>query len=123
MNPVRAKRIRRAVGCRCELCGDEMPLDWLELHTFLDEECIPAHSPAMLEGSLLILCPECHRQLHLHALTVEEQISLVRERPESIRKELTALLSYSPKPYMPPPVDLEECYREASAPNHYRIVG
>ncbi|MDH7593962.1 MAG: hypothetical protein QHG99_06390 [Methanomicrobiales archaeon] len=122
-NPIRAKRIKLAAACRCELCGDEMPLEWLELHTYPDGESLSEQTPAMQEGSLLVLCAECHRQLHLHGITVQEQEALVRERTPSISREITALLSYRPKPYTPPSVDLEESYREASAPNHYRVAG
>ncbi|MDD1672831.1 MAG: hypothetical protein LUP99_00270 [Methanomicrobiales archaeon] len=119
---VKAKRIKLAVGAICEVCGYAGALEDLEVHSFL-EDAEDRYSPAELEPFLLILCTWCHRALHTCGISVWEQEALVQERPEPIREEIRAILAYIHKPYMPPEIDMEDAYREASAPHHYRYGG
>ena len=121
-HPVKAKRIKLAVGTSCEVCGYEGTLEDLEIHSFLDE-AEDRYSLAELERFLLILCTWCHWELHAYEISIREQEALVRDRPEPIREEIRTILAYVPKPYTPPEIDMEEAYREASSPHHYRYGG
>ena len=122
-NHIKVKKIKLVIGSRCELCSREYALENLEIHTFLEKEVAAGHPPAYLERFLLVLCSRCHGELHTHAVSVPEQEALVQERPEPVREEIRAILAYMPKPYQPPEVDLEEAYREASEPRHFRYGG
>ena len=113
---LRAKRIKLAVGASCEVCGYAGVLEDLEVHSFL-EAAEDRYSVADLEQFLLILCNRCHSEIHTYAISIQEQEALIRERPEPIRENIRAILAYVPKPYTPPEVDMEDAYREASAPH------
>jgi hypothetical protein len=116
--PVKAKRIKLAARASCEICGRTESLEDLEVHSFLGE-AEDQYSHADLERFLLILCKGCHRDLHTCSITVQEQEALIQGRPAPIRKNIRIILSYVPKSYTPPEIDLEEAYREASAPHHF----
>lgn len=115
-HPIRGKKIKLAVGLRCELCGTGKPPDYLEIHTFADEDPTLEIAPADLEGSLLVLCSRCHHDLHAFDTTSEQQELLVRERPVAVRDEIRKILVYVPRPYTPPETDMEEAFREACTP-------
>lgn len=115
-HPLKAKRIKLTVGTSCEVCGHAGALEELEVHSFL-EEAEDRYSLADLERFLLILCHRCHWEIHTYAISIPEQEALVRERPEQIREEIRAILAYIPKSYTPPEVDMEDAFKEASAPH------
>lgn len=115
-HPLKTKRIKLAVRTSCEVCGRAEALEDLEVHSFL-EEAEDQYSPADLEQFLLILCNQCHQGIHDCMITAPEQEALVQQRPVQIREEIRAILRYVPKLYTPPEVDMEDSYREASAPH------
>ena len=116
--PVKAKRIKLAIGACCEVCGRAEALEDLEIHSFL-EEPEDRYAPADLERFLLVLCTRCHWDLHTLTVSLSELEALVQERPEPVREEIRAILSYLPKPYTPPERDMEDSYREAIEPHHF----
>lgn len=111
--PIKAKKIKLAVGSRCELCSREHMLDNLEIHTTIDEDVAQQHPPAALEGFLLVLCTWCHCDLHVFAVPTFDQQALIRERPEMVRQVIREILSYTPKPYTPPDTDMEQFFLDA----------
>jgi hypothetical protein len=117
-HPLKAKRIKLAVGTSCEVCGYAGALEDLEVHSFL-EEAEDQHSPADLERFLLVLCNHCHEQLHKCVISVGEQEAIVRARPEPTQEEIRGILMYIPKLYTPPEIDMEDSYREASDAHHF----
>jgi len=108
------RRIARAVGCRCELCGDALPAHHLEFHY------IPRGRPAPprredLHRWILVLCPRCHRDLHRHRGTVRDQISLVSLRDPRISREIHRLLRSPPRSYeVPDTFDPEQFFLDPS---------
>jgi hypothetical protein len=115
-HPVKTKRIKIAAGSSCEICGRAEALENLEVHSFL-EDPEDRYFPADLEQFLIILCHQCHGVIHSYPITLHDQELLVRQRPESIREIIRVILAYVPKPYTPPEIDMEDAFREASAPH------
>lgn len=120
-HPAKIRRIKRALQFRCEVCGCEETINSLEIHSIL-EETEDRYSPSNLERILLVLCPSCHEAIHTFSISNGEQVALVRMRPCLIQEEIQTILAYSSNPYIPPHVDLEEAYREASSPQHFRFA-
>ena len=119
-NPIRGNRIKRAVGLRCELCGDEEALDNLVVHAIIGEEREKDQSPEVMEPFLLVLCSRCHNAIHAFDAPPGEQEALARQRPETLRHEIRRILSYIPRPYTPPDTDMEEAYLVACT-SHFRF--
>jgi hypothetical protein len=113
---VKTKRIKLAVESRCEICGRQAGLEDMGIHSFL-EEAEDSYEPADLEQFLLVLCNGCHRDIHSYPITIQEQESLIQTRHKPVRENIRAILAYNPKPYSPPEIDMEDVYREASAPH------
>ncbi|MEM2123925.1 MAG: hypothetical protein QXL43_01145 [Methanolinea sp.] len=116
-HPARARRVKVALGCRCEICGDLLPPDALEVHSVPPRgERENREDPARLEGSVLFLCPRCHADVHEFDVPPRLQRRIVRARDPSAREEIRRILARVPRPYTPPETDIEEAYREACSP-------
>ncbi len=113
---VKARWIKLAVDTTCEVCGREEWTESLEIHSFLEGREDP-YCPSELEAFILILCSRCHGEIHYHAISRSEQEELVRMRPNPVREKIQSILAHVSRPYIPPEVDLESAYREASAPH------
>jgi hypothetical protein len=112
LSPVKERRVKYSVGCRCELCGGAYPSDLLEIHLLPRTGRVGKPGPD-LQREILVLCPRCHREIHESRVSRADQKTLVRSRPARIRREIRAILGYNPKPYIPPDVDLAAVYEEA----------
>lgn len=113
LNPAKERRVKRSVGCRCELCGGTYASDLLEIHLLPVDRRQGKPGPD-LQREILILCPGCHRGIHEMRIHRADQKVLVRSRSARVRKEIREILSYNPKPYTPPgDVDLAAVYEEA----------
>jgi hypothetical protein len=111
-NPVKERRVKRSVGCRCELCGEAYASDLLEIHLLPGEGRRVRPGPD-LQREILVLCARCHREIHEFRIPRADQKTLVRSRPAGVRREIRAILGYNPKPYAPPEVDLAAVYTDA----------
>jgi len=121
-HPIRARKVKEAVGSKCELCGKISNTDDLEVHTFIDpgkEQEMPAEE---LECFLLVICQRCHEDLHNLVAGSRAQEILVRQREESVRKKIRAILGYSPRPYNPPDSDVEGAYKDACASKFGNLI-
>lgn len=112
-HPIRAKKVKLATGCCCELCGSSLPLEGLEIHTFSPGKQSVPPQPVVLEEHLLVLCARCHADIHESYLPVADQEWLVRMRDAHKKKEICAVIGYVPRRYIPPESDIEEVYQEA----------
>jgi len=112
LNPMKERKVKRSVGCRCELCGEAYPSDVLEIHLLPGDGKRVKPGPD-LQREILVLCPGCHRGIHEFRVPRADQKTLVRSRPASVRKEIRTILGYNPRPYTPPDVDLAAVYEEA----------
>jgi hypothetical protein len=112
LNPVKERRVKHSVGCRCELCGEEYPSAILEIHLLPGDGKRVRPGPD-LQREILVLCPRCHWEVHDCEVPRADQKTLVRSRPARVRMEIRAILGYHPKPYNPPDVDLASVYEEA----------
>jgi hypothetical protein len=112
LNPVKERRVKHSVGCRCELCGEEYPSAILEIHLLPGDGRRVRPGPD-LQREILVLCPCCHRDIHEVCPPRTDQKILVRSRPAGVRREIRAILGYTPKPYTPPEADLAAIYEEA----------
>jgi hypothetical protein len=95
------RRIIRATGYRCELCGDEWPARHLDIH-FIPRSRVAPPRREDLHRWILVLCPRCHRDLHRHRCTLRDQASLVSLRDIRVSREIHRLLSSPPPPYAAP---------------------
>jgi hypothetical protein len=112
LNPVKERRVKRAAGLRCELCGGTYPSDLLEIH-LLPGNGRRVNPGPDLQREILVLCHRCHREIHESRVSRADQKTLVRSRTAGVRKEIRAILGYHPKPYTPPEADLAAVYEEA----------
>ncbi|OPX69061.1 MAG: hypothetical protein A4E37_00621 [Methanoregulaceae archaeon PtaB.Bin056] len=121
-HPIRARKVKEAAGSKCELCGKISNTDELEVHTFIDpgeEQEMPAEE---LECFLLVLCPQCHEDLHELPAGCEVQQMLVGQREDSIKRRIRAILGYIPSPYTPPDSDVEAAYKDACASKFGNLI-
>lgn len=113
LNPVKAKKIKMAVGSACELCGRDYPLRDLEIH-LIQGGMFAEQAASDLCRNLLVLCPSCHYAIHDHRCPVKDQHHLVRYRSEGIAEAIRQILAHRPKPYRPPDVDMERIFYDAT---------
>ena len=111
LNPVKELRVKLAAGSRCELCWEAYPSHLLEIHLLPMAGRHVRQGPD-LQREILVLCPRCHRHVHAFDPDRADQKTLVRSRPTAVRKEIRAILGYTPSPYTPPEVDLAAVYEE-----------
>jgi hypothetical protein len=111
LNPVKERRVKHSVGCICELCGGAYPSDLLEIH-LLPGDRRRVKPGTDLQREILVLCPRCHREIHKFRLPRADQKTLVRSRPAGVRREIRAILGYTPRPYTPPDADLAAVFEE-----------
>ena len=96
---------------RCEWCDESFPLSHFVLHLINPEKGMPV-SPDP-QKSFLLLCRQCHADLHTIPLPHHLQKDLVKRRSRDVRKALQTLFNYIPKPYHPPDnFDMVEIYEE-----------
>lgn len=112
LSAVKERRVKRAVGLCCELCGGAYPTDLLEIH-HLPQDGRRVRPGPDLQREILVLCPRCHREIHESRVSRADQKILVRSRPAGVRKEIRTILGYHPKPYIPPETDLAAVYEAA----------
>ena len=122
LNPARQRRVKRSVGCRCELCGGAYPADLLEIHLLPGVRCRIEPGPD-LQREILVLCPRCHREVHEFRIDRADQKTLVRSRAARARGEIRAILGDRPRPYTPPDVDLAAVYEEARQLSSFLVNG
>jgi hypothetical protein len=101
MHPVKARRMKRATGCRCENCSNAFPLHALEIHPVgsLPDINAPGRD---LQKHLLVLCPTCGRSFRAGQVKESLQRELVRHRSHEIRNKMREILEYHPREYIPP---------------------
>jgi hypothetical protein len=112
LSQLRAKKIKLAVECTCELCREYLPHALLEIHSI-------GRSPRSTarERDLLVVCSHCHRHIHELPVPVSRQRALVRSRSIITRSEIREILRKKFRTYSPPDnFDYEELYRELSNP-------
>jgi hypothetical protein len=112
--PVRIKRIILAAGCRCELCGKEILAAEMDVHTIGSPAGKDREVTAEMERDILVLCPRCHQDVHEHGTGEEEQRVLLSCRKPEVTEEIRKILATRPKRYVPPEVDLETTYPDAT---------
>lgn len=115
LTPTKRKRIWLAIGCACEICGNDLRLEDFVIHHVRGDESEreAAEAEGSLERSILALCPECHRAIHAYHVPFHDQHALIKSRPHPVAEEIRAILSYQPRPYTPPDTDMEKLYDEA----------
>ncbi len=121
-HPIRARKVKEAVGSKCELCGKAEEADSLEVHAFVNEDREGALPAEDLEGWLLVLCSRCHDDLHDLPAGCEAQEMLVGQREDSARRMIRAILGYIPKSYTPPDSDVEGAYKDACASRFGNLI-
>jgi hypothetical protein len=99
--PGEMKRIARALGYRCELCGDEWPANLLEIHCILGGRGLPTGRMDLVQR-MLALCPRCHRDMHGHRCSLRDQMHLVSLRDPRLSREIRRILASPPRPYVAP---------------------
>ena len=102
LSEAKAKRIKIAVGCFCELCGESRALPELEIHHVPMPGRPPTRRRTDLQAMLLVLCPRCYHDLHAFSVPLADQRELIAYRPFQVKQAIRAILGYRPKPYTPP---------------------
>jgi hypothetical protein len=115
---IKLQRIKLVLGSRCELCGRENPADLLEVHAISGDR-LRKRGMVNLEREILVLCGSCHRDVHEAGLTPAEQKEILRYRQRDARKKIRQILDYTPRPYVPPELNIPEIFEEAIRINTY----
>ena len=108
LSPVKERKIKIAAGCRCENCQELVPVFLLEIHAGQDDcaRCM------CLADSVVVLCPACHRSLHMHEPEWRWRLLLTGERHPDVSDQISSIIGYRPEPYQapasPPPAELFE---------------
>jgi hypothetical protein len=121
-HPAKANSIKRAAGCRCEICGDSGTEDDLEVHCIFGEGEESHRSPEELEEFLLVLCSRCHADLHASRAGVADQEAIVRARDREVSRRIRKILAFQPGQYSPPDSDVESAYRDACASKYGNLI-
>lgn len=121
-HPAKANSIKRAAGCRCEICGSTGTEDELEIHCFSGEgeECPQA--PGEMERSLLVLCARCHADLHASPDAVSGQELLAGARDREVSLRIRKILAFQPGQVSPPDSDIEGAYKDACASRYGNLI-
>jgi hypothetical protein len=127
LSPVQEKRIKNALESTCELCREYYPLSLLEIHAVTGSRSREKRAEKNPEKRMLVVCPLCHRHIHILPVPVSRQKALIEKRQFTVRKEIRRILGYVPKPYTPPDdADLAKIYEELFSPGSlasFRISG
>lgn len=109
ISPEHRKRVILAAESTCELCGEYLPVQCLELHRIPGSQKMGvANDP---QRGLLVLCHPCHVLVHSLPLPRERQRVLVGKRDFYCRRDMRRILGYRQKPYRPPEeTDWERLY-------------
>jgi hypothetical protein len=108
------EKVKLAVGCRCERCGEILPADYLIVHPI--RKPTPERSPD--PDHLLVLCRPCHWMIRGSCVPEEYLHALVKRRSFHTRRLLRKVTGFSRPPYSPPDTtDLAELYREMNSPS------
>ena len=102
LSEAKAKRIKMAGGCSCELCGESRALPELEIHLVPMPGRPPSRRKLDLQSLILVVCPRCHHDLHAFSVPLADQRELIAYRPYRMKQAIRAVLGYRPKPYIPP---------------------
>lgn len=121
-HPAKANSIKRAAGCRCEICGSPGTEDELEIHCFSGEgeEC--PQSPEEQERSLLVLCARCHADLHASPAAIADQELLTRARDHEVSQKIRKILAFRPGQISPPDSDIEGAYKDACGSRYGNLI-
>ena len=111
ISPDDEKRIKTAVESTCERCGNYRPFSLLEIHLISHQKSRSAKKDPSL--CILVLCPDCHQQIHSIPVSVKEERIISQSRNFFIRKDLRKILGYRSKPYTPVgDIDLAQIYEK-----------
>jgi len=109
IGPDEEKRIKVAVESTCELCGTYMPLSLLGVHRISCRQSRSEKEDRSL--CILVVCPDCHRQIHTIPVPVKVQRFISGSRNFFVRRDMRKIFGYRSKPYAPPgDIDLSEIY-------------
>ena len=110
LSQVKDRRIKMAVGCRCENCQNRFSIPVLEIHAGPEDISGSLYSA----DSVIVLCPACHRSLHSHGAERRWRILLAGQRDPGVRERISSIINYRAAPYQAPESSpLSELYEEA----------
>ena len=92
LTSAKQRKIKEAVGSKCELCGKKYPLRNLKIHHIVEVHTASGSKDLNSPGNLLVLCSICHDDVHHKPVPKTKQKEIVRKRPENIKKEISAIL-------------------------------
>ncbi|MDH7511044.1 MAG: HNH endonuclease signature motif containing protein [Methanolinea sp.] len=121
-HPAKANSIKRAAGCRCEICGSPGTEEELEIHSFSIKGEENPRSPEDLEGSLLVLCARCHADLHESQAGIADQELLARARDREVSRKIRKILAFQPGHVSPPDSDVQGAYLDACASRYGNLI-
>jgi hypothetical protein len=107
-------KVKLAVGCRCERCGEFFPAENLFVYAIRNLSEGGSPDPDLL----LVLCRPCKRMIRGSRVTEAYLHALVKRRSYHTRKLLRKVTGFTRPPYTPPDTtDLAELYREMNSPS------
>jgi len=92
LTSAKQRRIKEAVGSKCELCGKKYPLRNLKIHHIVEVHKASGSKDLNSPGNLLVLCSICHDDVHHKPVPKTKQKEIVRKRSEKVKKEISAIL-------------------------------
>ncbi|MDD2472720.1 MAG: HNH endonuclease signature motif containing protein [Methanoculleus sp.] len=92
LTSAKQRKIKEAVGSKCELCGKKYPLRNLKIHHIEEVHKAPKSNDLNTPGNLLVLCSICHDDVHHKPVPKTKQKEVIRKRSENVKKEISAIL-------------------------------
>ncbi|MDD3915259.1 MAG: HNH endonuclease signature motif containing protein [Bacteroidales bacterium] len=97
LTSAKQRKIKEAVGSKCELCGKKYPLRNLKLHHITEVHKASDNKDLNTPGNLLVLCSICHDDVHYKPVPKTKQKEIISKRSEKVKKEISAILRDRPK--------------------------
>lgn len=92
LTSAKQRKIKEAVGSKCERCGKKYPLRNLKIHHIVEVHKASGSKDLNTPGNLLVLCSICHDDVHYKPVTKAKQKEIIRKRSKNIKKEISAIL-------------------------------
>lgn len=90
LTPVKKRKIKDAVGNKCEMRG--CPNKAYQVHHIKQVKNRGANVGTNVGSNLIVLCANCHSDVHSGAITQTKLKEIVKKRTEKRKKEINKIL-------------------------------
>jgi hypothetical protein len=92
LTPSMVKKIKEAVGLKCEFDRKKYSIYELKLHHLSEVGKSSGPIDKNTPGNLIVLCSICHDRVHAGKITKTKLREKIKKRPEEVKKEIASIL-------------------------------